>query len=146
MAINMVCHNSKCKNYWENCCKKNLEETEIEIDEYGKCNSFEEGVCDWYGEEYNSLLEENKRLESENTSLKARLDRAKLPCKVGDKVRAIVYRPCNGRNSTIFGEVSDIQLVVRVMHSGCRHVDFLASDFGQTVSVINEKTEEKLDE
>lgn len=48
MAINMMCLNSKCKYYWEDCCQKNLEETRIEIDETGQCKSFENGVCEYY--------------------------------------------------------------------------------------------------
>lgn len=60
MAINMICLNSKCKHYWEDCCQKNIEETRIVIDEYGKCNSFEEGVCGWYGKEAQVALEKSK--------------------------------------------------------------------------------------
>ncbi|MEA5057747.1 MAG: hypothetical protein VB047_09360 [Anaerotignum propionicum] len=50
MAINLICFNSECKHYWEDCCKKNLQETQIVIGEDGMCKSFEKGVCDWYGE------------------------------------------------------------------------------------------------
>jgi hypothetical protein len=40
MAINMMCMNTKCKYYWEDCCQRNLEEKRIEIDEHGKCTTF----------------------------------------------------------------------------------------------------------
>ncbi len=60
MAINMICLNSGCKHYWEDCCRNNIEETRIVIDEYGKCNSFEKGVCDWYGKAAQAELEESK--------------------------------------------------------------------------------------
>lgn len=56
------------------------------------------------------------------------------PCKIGDKVTARVSRPYTGHGATIHGEVSDIQLVFRVRYDSVRHVDFLASDFGKTVS------------
>lgn len=48
MAINMMCMNDKCKYYWEDSCVRNLNEERIEINEDGKCETFEEGICDWY--------------------------------------------------------------------------------------------------
>lgn len=51
MAINMMCLNEKCKYYGKDRCQKNLEETDIIIDENGKCESFDEGKCEWYKEE-----------------------------------------------------------------------------------------------
>lgn len=48
MAINMMCMNNKCKYYWEDSCVRNLNEERIEINEDGKCETFEEGICDWY--------------------------------------------------------------------------------------------------
>ena len=50
MAINMMCMNSECKYYWEDCCQRNFEETRIVIDENGKCETFEPGICDYYKE------------------------------------------------------------------------------------------------
>jgi len=40
--------NSRCKYYWEDNCMNNIEEKRIEIDENGKCETFEEGKSDWY--------------------------------------------------------------------------------------------------
>jgi hypothetical protein len=48
MAINMMCMNSRCKFYWEDNCTRNLGEERIVIDSNGNCETFEEGVCDWY--------------------------------------------------------------------------------------------------
>lgn len=59
MDINMMCLNSKCKYYWEDCCQKNIEETRIEIDETGQCVSFETGVCQYYKME---LEDETRRV------------------------------------------------------------------------------------
>lgn len=50
MAINMMCMNSKCRFYWEDNCTRNINEERIEIDETGKCETFEEGTSDWYKE------------------------------------------------------------------------------------------------
>lgn len=52
MAINMMCTNSDCKHYWEDNCMRNINEEQIEINAYGKCVTFEEGVnecynCEW---------------------------------------------------------------------------------------------------
>lgn len=52
MAINMMCMNDKCKFYYEDCCIKNLNEERIEINENGQCETFEEGVSDFYNCEY----------------------------------------------------------------------------------------------
>ena len=48
MAINMMCMNDKCKYYWEDNCMRNINEERIEIDESGKCETFEEGVNELY--------------------------------------------------------------------------------------------------
>lgn len=48
MAINMMCMNSECKHYWEDNCMKNINEERIEIDENGKCETFEKGISDLY--------------------------------------------------------------------------------------------------
>jgi hypothetical protein len=50
MAINMMCTNSDCKYYWEDCCTRNLQEERIIIDSDGKCETFEEGISDFYNE------------------------------------------------------------------------------------------------
>ena len=69
-----------------------------------------------------------------------------LPCNIGDTVRAVVNRPYNGHDLTIFGDVSDIQTIVRVAHSGCRHVNFLISDFEKTVFLTKKETNDNLKE
>ena len=51
MAINMMCMNSQCKYYWEDCCTRNMNEKRIEINSSGVCITFEPGVSDWYEEE-----------------------------------------------------------------------------------------------
>lgn len=48
MAINMMCMNAKCKYYYEDNCTRNLEEEYIELDENGKCETFESGKSDYY--------------------------------------------------------------------------------------------------
>lgn len=48
MAINMMCMKSNCKNYYEDCCTRNINEERIVIDENGQCETFEEGKSDWY--------------------------------------------------------------------------------------------------
>jgi CTP:phosphocholine cytidylyltransferase-like protein len=48
MAINMMCINSECKYYWEDCCTRNLEEKRIVINNYGQCETFEVGKSDYY--------------------------------------------------------------------------------------------------
>ncbi len=48
MAINMMCMNSDCKYYWEDNCSRNINEEYIVIGEYGNCETFKEGVSDWY--------------------------------------------------------------------------------------------------
>lgn len=48
MAINMMCMNSECKYYWEDNCMRNMQEERIEINEEGKCETFEKGVNELY--------------------------------------------------------------------------------------------------
>lgn len=48
MAINMMCTNSRCVNYWEDNCMKNINEERIEINAEGMCETFEEGVSPIY--------------------------------------------------------------------------------------------------
>ena len=50
MAINMMCMNTECKYYWEDNCTRNLQEKRIVIDEFGKCETFEIGISDFYNE------------------------------------------------------------------------------------------------
>jgi len=61
MAINLMCMNGNCKFYWEDNCTRNLNEERIEIDENGKCETFEEGESDWYkeGAEPRFMLDED---------------------------------------------------------------------------------------
>lgn len=61
------------------------------------------------------------------------------PCKIGDKITATVFRPYNGHNATIHGEViamSADKKIVRVLYNSCRTIDFYDTDFGETVFVI----------
>ncbi|MDF2950521.1 MAG: hypothetical protein K0S18_104 [Anaerocolumna sp.] len=51
MAINVMCMNDRCKFYWEDNCMRNLNEERIEISKEGKCETFEEGVSEWYAAE-----------------------------------------------------------------------------------------------
>ena len=94
--------------------------------------------------ENEDLLEENDKLKVEIEKLKAELEQSvKLPCKVGDVVKAKVVRPYNG-NETIFnGKVTDIQTVIRVENYFERHINFLLSDIGETVFLL-EATEQAL--
>jgi hypothetical protein len=48
MAINMMCTNSQCVNYWEDNCMKNINEERIEINEYGLCETFQPGISPMY--------------------------------------------------------------------------------------------------
>ena len=48
MAINMMCTNNRCVNYWEDNCMKNINEERIEINEEGMCETFEEGISPMY--------------------------------------------------------------------------------------------------
>lgn len=48
MAIKMMCMNTECKYYWEDCCTRNLQEERIIINRNGKCETFEIGVSDFY--------------------------------------------------------------------------------------------------
>lgn len=51
MAINMMCTNSRCVNYWEDNCSKNMNEERICINGDGVCETFEFGKSPWYEEE-----------------------------------------------------------------------------------------------
>lgn len=64
MDINMMCMNSKCKYCWEDNCTRNINEERIEIDESGKCETFEEGESEWYQaeNEYIGLTIEGKQV------------------------------------------------------------------------------------
>ena len=52
MAINMMCMNSKCKNYYEDNCMNNINEKRIEINGDGRCETFEEGTNELYNCEF----------------------------------------------------------------------------------------------
>lgn len=49
--------NDRCKYYWEDNCTRNLEEEHIEIDEDGKCGTFEQGKSNYYKDEEESARE-----------------------------------------------------------------------------------------
>lgn len=71
---------------------------------------------------------------------------ARLPCKAGDAITATVLRPYNGHSAKIQGEVSDVQIVVRVVYDGGRHIDFLSDDFGKTLFLTKDETGKLLEE
>lgn len=48
MALNLMCSNSKCVHYFEDNCIKHLNDERIILDENGKCETFEEGICEGY--------------------------------------------------------------------------------------------------
>lgn len=50
MAINMMCTNNKCINYWEDNCMKNINEERIEINGDGECETFKAGISPMYDE------------------------------------------------------------------------------------------------
>ena len=64
-----------------------------------------------------------------------------LLCKIGDKIGATAYRPYNGHEVYIHGEVvgiSEDKKVIRVLYNGCRTIDFYDTDFGKTVFIEEE--------
>ena len=61
MAINMMCTNSECKYYFEDCCQRNLEELRHEIGSRGKCLSFLPGVCNYYDQTGIEIEQEESR-------------------------------------------------------------------------------------
>lgn len=44
----LMCSNSKCKNYFEDSCLKNLGGERIELNSEGKCDTFEAGENEVY--------------------------------------------------------------------------------------------------
>ena len=48
MALNLMCSNSKCVHYFEDNCIKHLNDERIILDKNGKCETFEEGICEGY--------------------------------------------------------------------------------------------------
>ncbi len=91
-----------------------------------------------YTQKYKALGTPEELTQLQSELQKYRDDEAagmliRLPCKVGDSVTATVLRPYNGHELTIHGEIIDVQTVARVKYDSCRHVDFLASDFGKTI-------------
>lgn len=66
MAINMMCTNSECRFYWEDCCQRNLEELRHEIGSNGKCLSFLPGTCRYYHDQDREIAQqESKWIELE---------------------------------------------------------------------------------
>ena len=61
MAINMMCTNSECRFYWEDCCQRNLEELRHEIGSNGKCLSFLPGVCKYYQDSDREMEQQESR-------------------------------------------------------------------------------------
>jgi hypothetical protein len=55
MSINLSCKNETCKFYWEDCCTKHMANEIIFLDANGKCETFEDGVADWYHDEKDSV-------------------------------------------------------------------------------------------
>jgi|GEM_PF-3314756 len=58
--------------------------------------------------------------------------------KIGDKVKAIVFRQYNGHEATIHGEIvaiSEDKKVIKVSYDSDRFIDFYDTDFGKTVFV-----------
>lgn len=51
--IKLMCKNSACKSYYEDCCIKNINSEFIKLDKDGTCELFEYGRNDMYSEEYN---------------------------------------------------------------------------------------------
>jgi len=59
-----------------------------------------------------------------------------IPCKVGDLVMAKVFRPYNGHEATIHGEVIAVSgQMFRVKYMFCRYMDFTMDDIGNTVFI-----------
>jgi hypothetical protein len=82
--------NGDCKYYWEDNCMKNLNEERIIINSTGECETFEEGVSEWYE------LEEQYKNEHKET-LKREYD----PCECCDnnQLDTCVYIENNDRKS-----------------------------------------------
>lgn len=49
----VTCFNSKCINYYEDCCMKNVNSESITISSSGTCEDFSEGVNSYYKEVQN---------------------------------------------------------------------------------------------
>jgi hypothetical protein len=65
-----------------------------------------------------------------------------ISAKIGDFIKATVYRPYNGHTTTIFGEVIAVTFsTFRVRYESCRHIDFLQDDIGNTVFFTNKEGE-----
>ncbi|EGW40671.1 hypothetical protein [Desulfosporosinus sp. OT] len=64
MAINMMCTNSRCINYWEDNCMKNLNEERIEINEVGMCETLEEGISPMYKGQEDMDNEDNEGINA----------------------------------------------------------------------------------
>lgn len=69
--MNVMCMNSECKFYWEDCCTKDMQDERIVLGYQGVCETSEKGVSDWYiydteyKENYSMAKYRNKSVEVE---------------------------------------------------------------------------------
>lgn len=71
MAINMMCMDARCLYYWEDNCTRSL----AKINSDGLCESFEEGISEYYKcEDECGDDEEFEKLENENKLLRKALE------------------------------------------------------------------------
>lgn len=68
MAINIMCMNDNCKYYYEDSCMRNINEERIEIDEYGRCKTFCEGINEAYNCRNNCTQKDCKACKKEFSS------------------------------------------------------------------------------
>ncbi len=85
-----------------------------------------------------------QRLKDLETKINEIKTGAPLPCKIGDKVKAITVRSYNNHEVTIHGEVVGIFItkdkkIIRVLYNAIRTIDFYDTDFDKTVFVIDGK-------
>jgi hypothetical protein len=57
---------------------------------------------------------------------------------IGTKVRAIVVRPYNGHELTIFGVIIKISDGSFIVKQDCKNIEFLISDIGKTVFLVDD--------
>lgn len=94
--------------------------------------------------EYEDIGTVEEYRESKNNK-KLNLD---ISYKIGDKVKATVFRQWNGNEATIYGKIvalSENKKVVKVAYNSDRTIDFYANDFGKTVFVLEENDEVQRD-
>lgn len=93
MAINMMCTNSECKYYFEDCCQRNLEELRHEIGSRGKCLSFLPGVCNYYDQTGIEIEQEESRwIELEIPKARRSLKNRKKQEVYSEVERVMVYQ------------------------------------------------------